>query len=89
MTNKQPVSEMKLGRITAAIWKNETAKGTFYNVSFSQLYKDDNQWKRTDSFGRDDLLTIAKLADLAHTRVYKLQTADSEDAASQETQNVA
>ena len=66
MTNKQPISEMRLGRVAAAIWKNKTSKGTFYNISFSRLYKEGTEWKRSDSFGRDDLLLLAKLADLAN-----------------------
>lgn len=89
MTNNQPISEMRLGRVAAAIWKNKTAKGTFYNISFSRLYKEGTEWKRSDSFGRDDLLLLAKLADLAHTRVYKLQTAEAEEAATGEAQNAA
>lgn len=80
MTTKQPISEIRLGRITAAIWKNETSKGTYYNVSFSRLYKEGQEWKRSDSFGRDDLLVLAKLADLTHTRVYKLQTTEADRA---------
>ena len=32
-------------------------------------------WDRTPAFGRDDLLTVAKVADLANTRIYELQNA--------------
>ena len=58
-----------MGAIKAAIWRNETANGARYNVTFSRLYKEreEEQWKSTDSFGRDDLLLVAKVADAAHT----------------------
>jgi hypothetical protein len=29
------------------------------------------RWNRTESFGRDDLLVLAKVADLAHTKALK------------------
>ena len=65
----KPAHEVRMGAIKAALWRNETAIGTRYNVTFSRLYKerDDEQWKSTDSFGRDDLLLVAKVADAAHT----------------------
>lgn len=72
MNNKKPVSEIKLGSIVASIWENEGKTGTRYNVSITRLYKDGDDWKRSESFGRDDLLTVAKVADLAHTRIFEL-----------------
>ncbi|MDA7980454.1 MAG: hypothetical protein MPJ50_16975 [Pirellulales bacterium] len=70
MTAKKPVHELRLGRITCAIWKNETEKGSHFNVTFRRLYRLEDQWKSTDSFGRDDLPLIAKLADQAHSWIY-------------------
>jgi len=75
----KPVSEVKFGSIVASIWKNESKNGVFYNVTISRIYKDgEENWKRSDSFGRDDLLTVAKVADLAHTRIFELSK-DSKD----------
>ena len=52
----------------SAIWANETEAGTRYNVTVSRLYKDDEQqWRTSESFGRDDLLLLAKVIDGAHT----------------------
>ena len=65
-TTQKPVSEILIGSLKAAIWKNTTANGPRYNVTFCRLYKDGEKWNSTDSFGRDDLLTLAKLADHAH-----------------------
>ena len=53
--NKKPVHEIRLGRIKAAIWENDTQNGVRYNVSISRLYKDEDVWKDSVSFGRDDL----------------------------------
>lgn len=76
-TAKRPVHEIRLGRIKAAIWENETRDGTRHNVSLTRLYKDGNTWKDTTSFGRDDLPLLAKVADLAHTWVYENPSAPS------------
>ena len=43
-----------------------------YNVAFARLYKDGDTWMSTRGFGRSDLLVLAKVADLAHTRVCEL-----------------
>ena len=67
---KQPVKEIRLGRIKAAIWENDTQNGARHNVTIQRLYKDGDDWKSTSSFGRDDLPLVAKVSDLAHTWIY-------------------
>lgn len=62
-----PVAEARIGRVKACIWENNAQNGTQYNVTFSRLYKDGEHWKESTSFGRDDLLVLAKVADQAHT----------------------
>jgi hypothetical protein len=71
MTKAKPTSEIRVGKIKAAIWANETENGIRYNVTFSRIYKDGETWKRSDSFGRDDLLVLAKLADQVHSALYQ------------------
>ncbi len=66
-TKNHPAHTVRLGAIKAAIWPNKTEYGTRHNVTFSRLYKDGNEWRDTASFGRDDLLELAKAADLAHS----------------------
>ena len=63
----KPVHEVRLGAIKAAIWKNQNGEITRHSVTFSRLYRQDEEWKSTDSFGRDDLLLLRKVADLAHS----------------------
>ena len=61
-TNNRP-QEIRLGRLKAAIWANPTDNGTRYNVKLSRIYKDnEGNWSSSDSFGRDDLLLLAALA---------------------------
>jgi len=64
-TKNKPVHDVRLGAIKAAIWANSTPKGTRYSVTLTRLYKDGKDWKYSDSFGRDDLPFIEKVADEA------------------------
>ena len=66
-----PVHELRLGRIRAAIWENDTQNGTRHNVTLSRLYKDGDNWRDTTSFGRDDLPLLAKVADMAHSWIFQ------------------
>src|SRR5438132_84691 len=58
-TNK-PIHEVRLGCIKAAVWKNNTEKGARFNITSCRLYKNDDPWASSDSFGRDDLLLLGK-----------------------------
>ena len=69
--NKQPVREIRYGYIKAVLWENETPNGMRYNVTVSRLYKDGDEWKESASFGRDDLLLLAKVLDRAHTWIFE------------------
>ena len=69
--SKKPVHEVRLGRIKAAIWENETQNGTLHNVTLSRLYKDGDQWRDSTSFGRDDLPLVARVADLSPPAVHE------------------
>ena len=82
MANPKPISEVRIGRVKAAIWPNGTDGRTRHNVTFSRLYKDGNEWKSTQSFGRNDLLLLAKVADQAHSRIFELQQAEEPQAES-------
>ena len=84
MANQKPQDEVRIGTVKAAIWQNDVAGGTRYSVTFSRIYRDaDGQWKTTQSFGRNDLLVLAKVADRAHSRIFELQQTEdkSEQAA--------
>ena len=69
--SERPVHEVRLGRVKAAIWRNETESGVFHNVTFCRLYREGEEWRRAESFGRDDLPLIAKVADRAHSWIFE------------------
>src|SRR3954470_9400305 len=72
----RPVHTVRLRDIRAAIWATEGEQGPRYNTTFCRLYKDgEGNWRSTDSFGRDDLLLLAKVSDLAHTWISDLMQA--------------
>ena len=79
----RPVHEIRLGRIKAAIWENETQNGTMHNVTISRLFKDGKQWKDSTSFGRDDLPLVAKVADRVHSWIFE-QSQDQNGSHKQE-----
>lgn len=66
----KPAMEIRLGAIKAAIWRNEGDSGVRYAATFSRLYREGEQWQTTESFGRDDLLLLAKVADQAHSWIF-------------------
>jgi hypothetical protein len=68
---QKPVHEVRLGRIKATIWANDTESGVRHNVTLARLYKEGDEWKKSGSFGREDLPLVMKVADLAHTWIYQ------------------
>ena len=70
--HSRPVTTFRLGRIKAAVWENRTEQKKFYNVTFSRSYVDEEKrFHDANSFGRDDLPLVAKLADEAHTFIFR------------------
>lgn len=87
-SNTQPVDEVRIGAIKAAIWRNPTDNGARFNVTFSRSYKDaQGEWKSSSSFGRDDLLVLAKIADRAHSRIFHLQREDRQERDNESSQS--
>ena len=58
---RRPVHEIRFGNIKAAVWENQNANGSWHSVSLSRSYKDGEEWRNVDSFGKDDLLVVAKV----------------------------
>lgn len=80
-TKTHPIQTFRLGRIKAAVWENEADQRKFYNVTFARTYTgDDQQPHDTDSFGRDDLPLVAKLADRAHTFIFERMAGQKPEA---------
>jgi len=70
-SNNNPVHEVRLGRVKAAVWENSTSNGVRHNVTLQRIYRDGDQWKTSDSFGRDDLPLVIKVSDLAHSWIFE------------------
>jgi hypothetical protein len=76
----RPAQTIRYGAVRAAIWRNIVDNGNasrpMYCVTFSRSFKDaQNNWKETGSFGFDDLLLLAKVADEAHSWIAKQRSA--------------
>ena len=73
--NNKPVHRIRLGQIEAAIWENSVGdskpNGTFHSVTLGRNYRDGEEWKTAQSFGREDLLVVGKIADLAHSWIHE------------------
>lgn len=39
MAKQQPISQVRIGAVKAAIWRNEVANSARYNVTLERLYK--------------------------------------------------
>jgi hypothetical protein len=68
---QKPAHEIRLGRIKATIWANDSENGIRHNVTLTRIYKEGEEWKKSGSFGREDLPLVMKVADLAHTWIYE------------------
>lgn len=79
-----PVKTLRLGRLKAAVWENGADDRTYHNVKFARTYLDENKkFQDSDSFGREDLLLLAKLADQVHTFICERQAAQRSDETAQ------
>ncbi len=77
MSGNSPTAEVRLGRIKATIWANRGQDGgRWHTVQLTRLYQEGGQWRWTHSFGRNDLLAVAKVADLAHSKVCELDASE-------------
>ena len=84
----QPAHKIRIGTLQVTIWRNHGEKGNWYSVIPSRSYKaGDDAWKESDSLNFDDLLSMAKLLDLAHTWIMHQQQADAK--ARKESEQVA
>jgi hypothetical protein len=83
--SNRPVHTIRYGVIRAAIWKNVVDNGNVprdnYNVTFSRGFNDGNQWRDSASFGVDDLLVMAKVANEAHSWIFRRRAIASMTAA--------
>ncbi len=72
---QRPIHEIRMGTTKAVIWCNAVQGGdqVRHNAVLQRLYKKDGEkdWKTSDSFGRDDLLVVARVAQKAADWIYE------------------
>jgi hypothetical protein len=75
MKQRRPIHEIRIAKVRAAIWANETENHeVWFNVSVARLYNDGNGWKDSTTFGRDDLPIVAKVMDMAYAWIWEQQS---------------
>lgn len=61
-SNQQPAHKIRHGAVSASIWLQETDKGPIFNVTFQRSYKEGEDWKNSNSFGKQNLLVLSLIA---------------------------
>ena len=67
--HQPPVHRIRAGAVQASVWNNtsDALKTENFTVSFSRRFRQGEEWKESKSFHRNDLPTLAKVANDAHT----------------------
>lgn len=82
-SENRPVHTVRHGRIKATVWLNQTQRGPMHNVTLTRSYQDEEgNWHDTQSFGFDELMTVAKAVFDAHTFISN-ERAKSNEASEQ------
>jgi hypothetical protein len=68
-TKKPPVAKFRDQGAAVSVWERPTDKGTFYSVTIECSYKSGDDWKNTDFVQDNQIQTLHKLLDLAHTDI--------------------
>ncbi len=64
----KPAFIVEYGNVKAVVWANPTGKNIFYNVVPAKRYKNkEGKWQEQAHFGFEDLLTLAKGLNEAHS----------------------
>lgn len=66
-SKRKPAHKLRDGLLTVTIWKSASDKGPRYTATPSRSYKKGDEWKESDNFASDELLSLAKLLDEAHS----------------------
>ena len=79
---QKPEKKFNCGPISASIWaKTKTMEGDtlkFYSVTINKAYKEDEDWKHTNSFNIEDLPKVALVANEAYKYI-RLRSTNSDE----------
>jgi len=79
---QKPEKKFSCGPISASIWANtktvtgETVK--FYSVTITKAFKEDEEWKHTNSFDVEDLPKVVLVANEGYKYI-RLKSTDSNE----------
>ena len=66
--SKPPAHVVRFGTIKISIWRNQKqGSADHFTAAPARIYKNGDRWVESQRFSRDDLLVLAKAADVAHT----------------------
>jgi hypothetical protein len=74
--NNRPVHQVRIGRIKAAVFEN--GDNAPRKVQFTALYKEGDEWRGSQSFAREDLPLLMKVADQVHSYLYEQNGSDGQ-----------
>lgn len=80
--SKPPEHVIRFGLIKGSIWRNQTRAGERFTITIVRLFKNGDHWTESTRFGRDDLLLVAKVCDLAHSWIFSQRDRSSESNSS-------
>src|SRR5262245_54039721 len=76
--SNKPSHVVRYGGVKAVVWQNPTSNGPTFNVTVARTYRDGEEWKESSSFGADELLTLAKALNEAHTWIFEQRARNRE-----------
>ena len=72
MATQKPAHKVRLGKLVASIWANQTEDNeVWFSVTVERRFKSNGEWKSSASFGRDDLPVAAKAMDMAYAWIWE------------------
>lgn len=80
-SDNKPVEKVRVGTVQFGIFRNEGEKGPYYKAALETAYKDGDTWKATSSYGRRELINLAKAALLADSKIAELMRRDKGESA--------
>ena len=78
-SSNKPSHVVRYGGVKAVVWQNQTSNGPMYNVTVARTYRDGEEWKESSSFGSDELLTLAKALNDAHSWIFEQRARDKQE----------
>jgi hypothetical protein len=70
----KPVAKVVRGAVRIAIWEQQGKFGNFYTMTVARNYKDNDEWKSSNSFLEKDALPLSKAFSDAYEIIRSLRS---------------